>query len=174
MARRTIVVGINQTIMAALSMVTIAALIGGPGLGQVVLLALETTDVGTAFTGGLAVVILAIVLDRVTTAAERTHRIGLPVRKPGPNGTPTPVGDRYRRCDHRVAVYSRYTYFWASVVPGPAQGGVIGNHVSNGVSSATSWITFHFYDVTNGDPQRRHVRADQPAAGSDRQPRRGT
>jgi len=69
MARPTIVVGINQTIMAALAMVTIAALIDAPGLGKTVLKALETQDVGTAFNAGLAIVVLAIVLDRVTAAA---------------------------------------------------------------------------------------------------------
>ena len=69
MSRSTVVVGINQTIMAALSMVTVAALIDAPGLGQTVLKALQTLDVGVAFNAGLAIVVLAIVLDRVTTAA---------------------------------------------------------------------------------------------------------
>jgi glycine betaine/proline transport system permease protein len=69
MARRTIVVGINQTTMAALSMVTIAALISGPGLGQPVVQALSTLDIGEAGVAGLCIVILAIMLDRVTTAA---------------------------------------------------------------------------------------------------------
>src|SRR6476469_5864538 len=69
MSRRTIVLGVNQTIMAALSMVTIAALIDAPGLGKTVIKALQTLDVGTAFNAGLAIVVLAIILDRVTTAA---------------------------------------------------------------------------------------------------------
>ena len=69
MARRTIVLGINQTIMAALAMVTIAALIAAPGLGQTVLQALISLDVGTAANAGLAIVIMAIILDRTTTAA---------------------------------------------------------------------------------------------------------
>ena len=64
-----IVLGVNQTIMAALSMVTIAALIDAPGLGKTVVKALQTLDVGTAFNAGLAIVVMAIVLDRVTTAA---------------------------------------------------------------------------------------------------------
>lgn len=75
MARRTIVLGINQTIMAALSMVTVAALIDAPGLGSSVLKALETLDVGVAFNAGLAIVVLAVVLDRATTAiADRAAR----------------------------------------------------------------------------------------------------
>jgi len=69
MARRTIIVGLNQTTMAALSMVTIAALISGPGLGQPVIQALSTLDVGAASVAGLCIVIIAIMLDRVTTAA---------------------------------------------------------------------------------------------------------
>jgi glycine betaine/proline transport system permease protein len=69
MAKRTIIVGVNQTIMAALSMATIAALIAGPGLGQPVIQALQTLDLGTAFVAGLAIVIMANILDRTTTAA---------------------------------------------------------------------------------------------------------
>ena len=75
MARRTIVVGLNQCTMAALSMATIAALINGPGLGGPVLNALQSLDIGEAFVGGLLIVVLAIMLDRTTTAAsERTER----------------------------------------------------------------------------------------------------
>lgn len=69
MARRTIIVGVNQTMMAALAMVTIAAFVDGPGLGKPVIKALETVDVGRAATAGLCIVIMAIMLDRVTTAA---------------------------------------------------------------------------------------------------------
>jgi len=69
MARRTILVGLNQTTMAALSMATIATLINGPGLGQPVLEALQINDVGAATTSGLCIVLIAIMLDRTTTAA---------------------------------------------------------------------------------------------------------
>ncbi len=75
MAKRTIVVGINQCTMAALSMATIAALVNGPGLGRNVVDALQTLNVGQASVAGLAIVILAIMLDRTTTAAsERTEK----------------------------------------------------------------------------------------------------
>jgi glycine betaine/proline transport system permease protein len=75
MARRTIVVGVNQCTMAALSMATVAALVDGPGLGQPVVRALSALDVGGAFVAGLAIVLLAVALDRTTTAAsERTER----------------------------------------------------------------------------------------------------
>jgi glycine betaine/proline transport system permease protein len=69
LAWRAIGLGINQTIMLALSMVVIAGLIGAPGLGRDVIVALSKTDVGASFQAGLAIVILAIVLDRVTSAA---------------------------------------------------------------------------------------------------------
>ena len=69
MSRRTIVVGINQCMMAALSMATIAALVNGPGLGKPVVAALQTLNVGAASVAGLAIVAMAIMLDRTTTAA---------------------------------------------------------------------------------------------------------
>jgi glycine betaine/proline transport system permease protein len=69
MARRTIVVGINQSMMAALSMATIAALVNGPGLGGPVVSALQIQNVGAASVAGLAIVAMAIMLDRTTTAA---------------------------------------------------------------------------------------------------------
>jgi glycine betaine/proline transport system permease protein len=68
LAWRAIALGINQTIMLALSMVVIAGLIGAPGLGRLVINALSKVDIGSSFQSGLAIVILAIVLDRVTYA----------------------------------------------------------------------------------------------------------
>lgn len=82
MAKRTIIVGVNQTMMAALSMATIAAFIDGPGLGQPVLEALRRGQLGKAFVSGIALVIMAIMLDRTTTAAsvraENAARTGDP------------------------------------------------------------------------------------------------
>ncbi|MDF3607724.1 ABC transporter permease subunit [Paracoccus sp. DMF-8] len=66
LAMRTIMAGLNQTLMLALSMVVIAALIGGGGLGLVVNTGLGRLDVGGATAGGVGMVILAIVLDRIT------------------------------------------------------------------------------------------------------------
>lgn len=62
----SIMAGINQTIMLSLSMVVIASMIGAGGLGTTVLTGIQRLDVGTGFEGGLAVVILAVVLDRIT------------------------------------------------------------------------------------------------------------
>jgi glycine betaine/proline transport system permease protein len=69
LARRPIGLAVNQTIMLALSMVVITALIGAPGLGRNLQQALSKVDVGAAFDAGIAIVILAIILDRLTYAA---------------------------------------------------------------------------------------------------------
>ena len=66
LALPTIMAGVNQVIMLALSMVVIAALIGGGGLGAVVVTGLSQLDVGKGFVGGVAIVIIAMILDRVT------------------------------------------------------------------------------------------------------------
>ena len=66
LALPTILAGLNQTIMMALSMVVIAALIGAGGLGSPVILGLNTLDIGRAVVGGLSIVLMAIVLDRIT------------------------------------------------------------------------------------------------------------
>lgn len=62
----TILAGVNQTIMLALSMVVIASLIGAGGLGQPVLVGIQQLNIGLGFEGGVAIVILAIFLDRIT------------------------------------------------------------------------------------------------------------
>ncbi|HKT01002.1 MAG TPA: ABC transporter permease subunit [Rugosimonospora sp.] len=143
MAKRTIVVGINQTTMCALAMVTIAALIDAPGLGQSVVQALEKLDVGDAFTAGLAIVIMAIVLDRVTTAAsvrvDNQHR----------------QGSRYRRwvlvalgAGTLICLYLAYTFVWAAEFP--LSGGGVGTPVANAVTSASGWVQAHLGGVTVG------------------------
>ena len=68
LAKPAILLGVNQTIMMALGIVVIAASVGVGGLGQVVLDGLNNLNVGAALAGGLAIVALAIVLDRVTSA----------------------------------------------------------------------------------------------------------
>jgi glycine betaine/proline transport system permease protein len=65
-AMPSIMAGINQTIMLSLSMVVIASMIGAGGIGNTVLTGIQRLDVGTGFEGGLAVVILAVILDRLT------------------------------------------------------------------------------------------------------------
>jgi glycine betaine/proline transport system permease protein len=62
----SIMAGINQTIMMALSMVVVASMIGAGGLGEYVLSGIQRLDIGIGFEGGLGVVLLAIILDRLT------------------------------------------------------------------------------------------------------------
>ncbi|APY86764.1 glycine/betaine ABC transporter permease [Streptomyces alfalfae] len=69
LAAKQLLLGVNQTIMMALSMAVIASVIGAGGLGDRVYQALSTVDVGQALAGGIPIVLLAVVLDRVTAAA---------------------------------------------------------------------------------------------------------
>ncbi len=66
LALPSIMAGLNQTLMMALSMVVIAALIGAGGLGNPVVQGLNTLEIGLATIGGLAIVLLAMMLDRIT------------------------------------------------------------------------------------------------------------
>ncbi|WP_426570034.1 ABC transporter permease [Streptomyces canus] len=144
MSKRTVVMGVNQTIMAALAMVTIAALIDAPGLGKTVVQALQSLDVGTAFNAGLAIVVMAIVLDRVTTAAgdreeaaRRSQNRFLAWRRPllGAGAAVT-----------AVLVYLSHTYVWAAEFPG--EGGV-GRSVAQFADTATTWAQDNLSGVTN-------------------------
>jgi glycine betaine/proline transport system permease protein len=74
LAMPTIMAGLNQTIMLSLSMVVIAALIGAGGLGVPVFEGLNSLRVGLAAIGGLAIVLLAMVLDRITQALGETRK----------------------------------------------------------------------------------------------------
>ncbi|NLM52651.1 MAG: ABC transporter permease subunit [Firmicutes bacterium] len=71
----TIMAGVNQCIMLSLSMVVIASMIGAGGLGSVVLNGLSNLDVGLGFEGGIAVVIIAIILDRLTQGTRKEKEI---------------------------------------------------------------------------------------------------
>ena len=77
LARPTIMAGVNQVIMLSLSMVVIAGMVGAPGLGKPIVASFQTIDVGLGFEAGLSVVILAILLDRLTSTlgAGRPHRL---------------------------------------------------------------------------------------------------
>ncbi len=70
-AAPTIMAGLNQCIMLSLSMVVIAAMIGASGLGSIVVSGTSSLNVGKAFEGGLGVVIIAIIIDRLTQGKEK-------------------------------------------------------------------------------------------------------
>lgn len=135
MAKRTIIVGVNQTMMAALSMATIAAYIDGPGLGQPVLDGLKRGQLGTSFVAGIAIVIMAIMLDRTTTAAsvrsERALRDGT-------------TGSRLRKVSLAVggvlaviAVYLSHTQVWANEFPASPD---LGTPLRNQVDRFGEWL----------------------------------
>ncbi|MFB7510406.1 ABC transporter permease, partial [Streptomyces broussonetiae] len=144
LSKRTVVMGVNQTIMAALAMVTIAALIDAPGLGKTVVQALQSLDVGTAFNAGLAIVVMAIVLDRVTTAAagraDAARRAGGRLLK---WRRPLLVAGGITAA---VLVYLSHTYVWAAEFPG---NGSTGSHIASAADTATTWLQDHLSGLTN-------------------------
>ena len=144
MARRTIVVGINQCTMAALSMATIAVLVNGPGLGKPVQAALQNLDVGTAGVAGLAIVMTAIMLDRTTTAAsERSERQTR-------SGRLDPRQRRYVVLAGlvvvAVAVYLSRTYLDLATFP---TGANIGPDLADALGSATDSVVNVIDSATN-------------------------
>ncbi|MBI2849880.1 MAG: ABC transporter permease subunit [Chloroflexi bacterium] len=76
LAARTIMAGVNQSTMMSVSMVIIAAFIGAGGLGYSVLFALNRVRIGSGFEAGLAILAIAIVLDRLTQALAKTNETG--------------------------------------------------------------------------------------------------
>jgi glycine betaine/proline transport system permease protein len=145
-ARRSVIIGLNQTVMAALSMVTIAALIAAPGLGQLVVRSLQSLNVGNAFVSGFAIVILAIVLDRVTTAASRRAEIS--ARESNPT-----------RRRHRLialagglivvfgAIMLSRNVLWAARFPGSVG---FGPWLSAVINDLTHWVQTTFSVITTG------------------------
>jgi glycine betaine/proline transport system permease protein len=102
LAKPSIMAGINQVIMLALSMVVVAGLVGGGGLGSIVVTAVQSLQIGASIEGGLAVVILAIYLDRVSAALggqgranpawwpRRRAEVGIAAAQPGQPELKTP------------------------------------------------------------------------------------
>ncbi|MBI3745013.1 MAG: ABC transporter permease subunit [Chloroflexi bacterium] len=142
MARRTIGLAVNQTIMMALSIIVIAALINAPGLGESILVAIEKLKVGAAVEAGIAIVLLATVLDRVTA---------------GLSGSPADE-HRLRRFD--PAARRRVLLVAGALVVGGLLGGLILHagtdfpsawHVSiaKPVDQATRWIEINLNPVTD-------------------------
>ena len=142
MARATIVVGLNQTIMAALSMATIAAYVNGPGLGKDVLRALRTLDIGGGFVPGALIVVMAIMLDRTTTAASlRSERLA---RGSGESKQQRRLVIGGAVVATGVAVYLSRYYGWAAEFPEKDYG----RRVADEVNSFSSWFVDTFGDIT--------------------------
>jgi glycine betaine/proline transport system permease protein len=135
MARRTIIVGLNQCTMAALSMATIAALINGPGLGQPVAQALQSLDIGNAFVSGIAIVIMAIVLDRTTTAASERSEVA--TRSGSGAGRNRRIALIAGAVVVVIAIYLSRT--WIQLAEFPDQPD-LGAPLAAGVSAFTDWL----------------------------------
>lgn len=72
-AMPTIMTGINQTTMAAMSMVVVSSMIGAKGLGEKVLIAINRTDIAMGFDAGISIVFLAIIIDRITQTISKKY-----------------------------------------------------------------------------------------------------
>lgn len=145
MAKQMIVLGINQTVMAAVSFVVIAALIGAPGLGKPVVSALIIRNVGQGFVAGFAVVFLAILMDRSTSAAAKKQASYIP---------PTAKSIRNGRINKGVvgllaiiSIYLSRTLLWAAIWPSEIS---IAKQVEVFTNDATKWILDNLYIVTVG------------------------
>jgi glycine betaine/proline transport system permease protein len=86
LAMPTILLGVNQTIMMALGIVVIAAMIGAGGLGEVVLKGLQRQNVGMALQAGIAIVLIAMMFDRISAGAARESRRAM-MEQPPPSRT---------------------------------------------------------------------------------------
>jgi glycine betaine/proline transport system permease protein len=145
MAARTLVLGVNQTTLAALSFAVIATLIGAPGLGKPVINALTVRNVGVGIVAGLAVVLLAIMLDRSTSATLRTGASFLP---------PSPTQVRNRRIGLGVAVAVTVTAMYLSRMMKdfayfPAQPD-LGTPTASAANTLVTWVIDHLGWLTEG------------------------
>jgi len=166
MARRTIVLGINQCTLAAVSMAVIAGLVNGPGLGLDVISALAILNVGQAAVPGMLIVLMAIMLDRTTTAAsERSERRGRTASSAGHlSADPSQSGlvARFRGTSPAarrriglvaggvvvvVAVYlSRTLVDFAQFPPGST----VGTQLADGINNVVNTIVSHIDTITLG------------------------
>ncbi|MET9956180.1 ABC transporter permease subunit [Streptomyces sp. NPDC006339] len=131
LARKELLLGVNQSIMMALGMAVIASVIGAGGLGDRVYQALASVDVGAALAAGVPIVLLAVVLDRVTAAAGR--RIGAaPARRASLARAAALVGLAAVALAGRLTDRLTWPAAWTVDIAGPVNG-------------AVDWMTGHLY-----------------------------
>ena len=145
MAKRTIIAGINQTMMAALSMATIAAYIDSPGLGQPVLDGLKRGQLGTSFVAGIAIVIMAVMLDRSMTAAG--FRAELAARAGEGGGPFRRIGLAVATVGTLVALYLSHNYIWANEFPAQPD---LGTPLRDAVDRFGEWLRTDLSHLTDG------------------------
>ena len=160
MAKRTIILAINQTTLAALSFVVIAALIGAPGLGEPVVQALTIRNVGDGVVAGLAVVFLAIMLDRATTAAVMREEQGFAAADA--QKTRRRVGLIIGAIITLVAIYLSRYLLWFAIFPEQLN---FGEQVAAVANSLEEWITSNLDFLTVGFSEWFTIWALNPLEG---------
>jgi glycine betaine/proline transport system permease protein len=149
MAKTTIILAINQTTLAALSFVVIAALIGAPGLGKPVVEALTIRDVGDGVVAGLAVVLLAVMLDRSTSAAVNRDQSGYAAADAAK--VRRRIGLAIFGVLTLIAIYLSRYLLWFAVFPEQL---VFGERVAEAANAVSDWITDNLGFLTvNGSEQ---------------------
>ncbi|MEV4434702.1 ABC transporter permease subunit [Streptomyces sp. NPDC049585] len=144
LARRELLLGVNQTIMMALSMAVIASVIGADGLGDRVYQALSTVDVGSALAAGIPIVLLAIVLDRAVGGDRRRLWAGVPQGGTGGHNRPTARTRAAITWAAGIAVTAA-----AAVASGTAWPDTWTVDITAPVNTAKDWMVTHLY---NGIP----------------------
>jgi glycine betaine/proline transport system permease protein len=141
-ARPTLMVGVNQVIMLALNMVIIASMIGAGGLGYDVLLALRALKVGEAMEAGLAIVALAVALDRLSQAFARNQA----KHHPAGNGSAA-FWRRYPHLTLAIALLVLTTLVGLLVPAFSAVPKAITFTTAPLWKAAVNWVTINFFDV---------------------------
>jgi glycine betaine/proline transport system permease protein len=141
-ARPTLMVGVNQVIMLALNRVIIASMIGAGGLGYDVLLALRALKVGEAMEAGLAIVALAIALDRLSQAMARRQAEGH-VHHVGPRA----FWQRHPNLTLAVAILVATTLASLFIPAFADVPKAITFTTAPAWKAAVNWITVNFFDV---------------------------
>ena len=147
-------VGVNQVIMLALNMVIIASMIGAGGLGYDVLLALRALKVGEAMEAGLAIVALAIALDRLSQAIARNQAKGHVHQAASPS-----FWRRYPNLTLAIAILAVTTLLGLFVPAFAAVPKAITFTTAPLWKAAVNWVTINFFDTieafrVGADPQR--------------------
>jgi glycine betaine/proline transport system permease protein len=152
LARRVIGLAINQTIMLALGMVVITVLIDAPGLGEPIIRGLERGNVGVTFDAGLAIVVLAILLDRLTerasSASDPRESIAATVASGGT--LDRAVLARRRRIRRSIiAAVAAIALFVSLQIPAEFPD-VIGLSLADPINAVVAWIKTNLFWLTSG------------------------
>ena len=140
-ARPALMVGVNQVIMLALNMVIIASMIGAGGLGYDVLLALRALKVGEAMEAGLAIVALAIALDRLSQAIAHKQAKGHVHQAVSPS-----LWRRYPTLTLAIAILAATTLLGLFVPAFASVPKAITFTTAPLWKAAVNWVTVNFFD----------------------------